>query len=436
MRRTGWKLLPLVLLPLVLLPGSVSAQPPSSAEQFRELRQRLDLSGSLRAGYWSSSRNLDGRVSVAALALWLKAMPRLWSRTLLVLEGRVDTQSPFREDMTNGVLRQAYLEWNLGSFDCKLGKQIIAWGRTDRLNPTDNLSPKDFTLLVPEDEDQRFGTPALQVTGYVRDLSVTGVWLPDFEPHIFPIERPPPPITLREQVQGETLGQWAIKIEQTGRAVDWSLSYFDGLDLFPDLGIGRLMARGPEEAGAAEILLRHHRLRVVGADAAATMGRFSLRGEVAYTFTSDTHGHDPEVKNPFLFLVLGGDRTFLEHLNINIQYLLRVVSHFQDPEDIADPFRRALALRQAAVSNQRDRVQHGISLRVSYRWFNETLQAELAAVASSPRLDSVLRLKVVYALTDRWKGTVGADLFRGPTHTFLGRLRHNSTAYIELRYSF
>ena len=35
-------------------------------------------------------------------------------------------------------------------------------GRADRINPTDNLTPRDFTLLVPDDEDQRFGTAAIR----------------------------------------------------------------------------------------------------------------------------------------------------------------------------------------------------------------------------------------------------------------------------------
>ena len=52
------------------------------------------------------------------------------------------------------------------------------------------------------------------------------------------------------------------------------------------------------------------------------------------------------------------------------------------------------------------------------------------------RLDFVVRPKVIYALTDRWKVTVGAAIFRGPPQSFLGRLRDNSTAYAELRWSF
>ena len=52
------------------------------------------------------------------------------------------------------------------------------------------------------------------------------------------------------------------------------------------------------------------------------------------------------------------------------------------------------------------------------------------------RLDYAVRPKVKYAITDRWRLTVGGDIFRGPTPSFFGRLRDNSTVYVELRWDF
>lgn len=95
-----------------------------------------------------------------------------------------------------------------------------------------------------------------------------------------------------------------------------------------------------------------------------------------------------------------------------------------------------MAIQQAVVTNQLDRVQHGTSLRISHKWLNETLEGELAGVYSFNRHDYAVRPKVTYAFTDRWRGTIGADLFRGSEDTFYGRLKDNSTAYAELRWSF
>lgn len=400
------------------------------AAEFRDLRDWTQLSGSLRVGYWSSSRKLDGRSHLPVAALWLKAEPKLWENILLTVEGWVRNQGLFQADETTGELREAYVDVHLGEVDLRLGKQLLIWGRADRLNPTDNLTPRDFTLLVPEDDDQRLGVPAVKATYYWRSFSFTGIWLADFTPDHIPLRQPPASIRLRQRQPGSGIAQGALKIEQTGKAIDWSLSYFDGVDLLPDVAIGQ--QRSPQ----VDIFLTHNRIRVLGADAATAVGRYGLRAEAAYTLTKDGDGRNPLVKNPFFYLVVGAERSFLEDFNVNIQYLLRVISNFRDPEEVVDPLRRAAALQLAVVTNQRDRVQQGVSLRASYKWLNETLEGEIVSVLSFPRLDCLVRPKLTYALTDHWKGTIGADVFRGSSYSFFGRLRGISAAYVELRWSF
>jgi hypothetical protein len=408
---------------LFLWTMSAAAEEPSeSANTLKDLAQKTNFTGSIRGGYWSSSRTLDDRENLATTALWLKIAPKLQSNVSLFVEGWITNQQLFREYETEEQLREAYLDIILGPMDFRIGKQIIVWGKTDRINPTDNLSPRDFTLLVPEDDDQRFGTAAAKATYYFEGLSLTGLWIPHFEPDTIPIHQPTPPLSLHEEVPETSFGEWAVKIEQTGRAVDWSLSYFDGFDLFPDIGF----------TPPADLVLEHHRIQVIGADAATTLGRYGLRGEAAYTMTQDSKGDNPFIKNPFFFMVIGGDRTFIEYLNVNLQYLLRVVVNYQNPEATGNP----VAIEQAVVNNQLDQIQQGVTARVNYKWLNETLEGEIAGVLFFPRHDYLIRPKVTYAFTDHWKGTIGGDLYRGEQRSFFGYLRDNSTAYAELRWSF
>jgi len=407
-----------------------AAEPSEEIHSVTEWLQQVSLSGSVRAGYWISSRELDDREHLAAASIWLKATSKLGSNASFLVEGWFRSQQLFREDETSGALREAYLNVNLGPVDLSVGKQIIAWGRADRINPTDNLTPKNFTLLVPDDDDQRLGTPAVKATYYLAGVSFTGVWLPDFESDTIPIKRPPPLFRLHRRKPDPTLNQWAVKLEQTEKTVDWSLSYFDGLDPFPDLGIGKV------NLSRVDLHFSNHRIRVIGADTATTLGRYGLRAEAAYTFTGNPAGKNRAIKNPFFFLVVGGDRTFFDYLNFNVQYLLRVVVNYRSPFKIADPVESGVALQQATQTNQLDRLQHGGSLRISDKWFNETLEGELAGVFFFTRGDYAIRPKLTYAFTDRWKGALGADFFRGPRRSFFGNLRDNSTAYVELRWSF
>lgn len=413
--------------------GSGPAAAEDAPDRGSPLERLVDaggLGGSLRSGYWSSSRTLDDRSDLATAAVWLRAAPRLGPSLSLLAEGWVRSEDVFGDGEPDGLLREAYLGVRHGPVDIRAGKQIIAWGRADRINPTDNLTPRDFTLLVPDDEDQRFGTPAVRATYFRGSLSLTGIWLLDFEPSRVPLRRPPAPLRVQDREPGGRHAQGAVRLEQVGSGVDWSLSYFDGLDTIPDLALD------PAGRAGSELVLRSHRVRTVGVDTATAVGPYGLRGEAAYTFTEDDGGDDPGIKNPFLFLVVGADRTFLEHLNVNVQYILRLVRRYRNPLGIADPLAREVAVQAALLANQLDRVQHSFSLRVSHRWFHDTLEAELAAIVSVDRFGWVLRPRVTYALSDRWRLTVGGDLFGGERLSFLGNLRDNSAALAELRWSF
>ena len=234
------------------------------------------VSGSLRSGYWSSSRTLDDRAHLATAALWLKAESRLTSQLHLTVEGWVRGDDLFREQASWGELREAYLDLRLDTVDLRIGKQIIVWGRADRLNPTDTLTPRNFTLLAVEEDDQRVGTPAIKLSYFVGRFSLTSIWSPHFAPHTIPLPHLAPTVRLREQSPSPTFAQWAVKLDHFGDVVDWSLSYFDGYNLIPDLRLG------PVTASPIPVTLTHNHIRVIGADFASTLGRFGLRGEAAY----------------------------------------------------------------------------------------------------------------------------------------------------------
>jgi hypothetical protein len=206
------------------------------------------------------------------------------------------------------------------------------------------------------------------------------------------------------------------------------VSYFDGYDLFPDLGLDTVRPDG------VDLLLRHHRIRVVGADGAAALGPYTLRGEAAYTFTEHERAGD-QIKSPFLFLVLGADRSLPRGWYVNLQYVLRLVSQYRDPQAVAGPA-RAVAVEQALINDQLDEVKHAVALRIASSWLSETLRAEVSAIVAPARHEFVVRPKASYAVTDRLKVTAGADFFRGDTPSFFGRLRDTSTAYVEVRWDF
>jgi len=398
--------------------GQDGAAPASASEA--NVFERLGVTGAVRAGYWSSTRNLDSEQNIGAGMLWLKTSHKVSDRVSFLAEGWTALRGPLEYGDATGELREAFVDLRFGRLDVRAGRQIIAWGRADGVNPTDNLSGQDLRLLVPDDADRRLGTTAVRASYYAGGVSVTGVWLPEFRGHEFALPPPPPGLAFVREAERWPGNQWALRVERTGGAVDWSASYFRGLDTAPDLG---LAAR---DGGLPAVRVSHHRVRVFGADMAANAGRFGLRAEGAYVDTEDPHGRDPFVKNPFLFVVAGADRTFGGQLNLNVQYLFRYVTH-QPGTSVSV---------QDVLNSQTRRTQHGASFRLGYKWLHDTLEAECAAVAYGAPSGTALRPKVTYALTDSWKVLAGAELLHGETASVFGLMEKNSTGFAELRWSF
>src|SRR5688572_10918868 len=414
---------------VVALAPSAWAQEPEPGESPAGLAERLGLTGAVRAGYWNSSRNLDAEDHLGAGMLWLKSSRRLSNRVSFLAEGWASLRGPLEGRDTAGELREAYVDVRLGRLDVRAGRQILAWGRADGVNPTDNLSGQNLTLLVPDDVDRRLGTTAVRASYYLGDLSVTGVWLPEFRAHEFSLPAPPSGVSFLHDAPRWPGTQWALRMEQTGRAIDWSVSYFKGRDTSPDLDV---------VAGA--IRLSHHEVRVMGGDMTANLGRFGLRAEAAYVRTDDAAGRDPFIKNPFVFVVAGADRTFGGLLNVNVQYLFRYVLNDSEAglktRNYEDVFASSVATQQAILNSQTRQTQHGASFRVGYKWLHETLEAEVAAAGYAEPAGAVVRPKVTYALTDHWKLIGGAEIMRGETASLFGLMRQNSTVFSELRWSF
>ena len=431
MRNPWGKVLALALAIALGLPPlcALGEEPAPPVGMLSSLIEGTELNGSLRGSYWSSSRSLNNNSNLGVASAWLRGRSQLAPGVSLVADAWLINDELFRAGATSALLREGYLDLKFGPLDVRVGQQIIAWGRADRINPTDNLTSRNFTLLVPEDSDQRTGTTGIKATYHWGGTSFVGVWLPTFQPDIIPIQTPPDPfVLLPRHLPNEPVSQFAFKVDQAGGRVDWSLSFFDGFDLYPDLEITGI--------GLTKVFVTptYHRIQVIGADAATVLGPYGFRGEVAYTFTE--HSQNDQVKSPFFFLVLGADRTFLGSLNINAQFVLRVISDYTNPIDVPNPINRGVFTEQATINNQLDRVQESITLRVNKKWLNETLETEVASIVNLARLDYAVRPKAKYSITDRLKATVGGDIFRGPTPSFFGRLRDNSTAYVEIRLDF
>ncbi len=375
---------------------------------------------------------MSGTNNVFGLNAQLKFMPTFTDEIDGKVEARFTLPDITRHEDPDGELLEGYINIRLDKLDIRLGKQNVVWGRADYINPTDNLTPRDYTILLPFEEDQRTGTYALKLDYHVSpEYTVTVFTTPSFEPSTITLLLPKGSL-VSENKPSHSLshGEVGVKFDKSGGNLDWSISYYHRFSLFP-----AFKGLGFSPFGQPLIELHYPEMNVIGADFARNFGPYGIRVEAAYIMpVSEPTGFIS--MQPYLYYVLGADRTFRENLNVNLQFIGRWVEGFKPLKSVNDPFQRAVSSANQIVFNQQDCTNYGMSARVSKKWFNDTLEAEIRALLNFYRTNSYVRPLITYTFTDHIKGSIGAEYYSGPQDSFFGSMKSIKGMFAELRYNF
>ena len=386
----------------------------------------LNYSGSVRADYFQSTRTLDDDRDLAGATAQLKATWHASDALSGKLEARAMDPKANRSGSASAQLIEGYGALHLSRWDWRAGKQIIAWGRADGINPTDVVSPRDYTILLPFDEDQREGVWALSATyAWSPEVGITALWKPGFVPSTIPMDAASRGGYVFDR-SGNRLAQFGLRINRAGGDLDASVSLFHGRSLLPD-------ATAPDPLSPALLRLGYPTITMLGADLARNFSAFGTRLEVAYVDPAGSLAGDKPGLRPNLWLVTGVDRTFYPELNVNVQVFLR---HTWDlPSSGLAAGDAAAQQFDAATFMQERRDVAGATLRISNQWLNETLRAEVFVERVFLDDDVYVQPMVTYEFTDALRGTLGGQYYAGHGLQF-GPMRRNRGAFGELRYSF
>lgn len=385
----------------------------------------LGFAVSARAGVWSHDRNLNDETVVPVIGMRARIAPRAGALDGFA-EGylQTDRTGRLRRDLVD-----AWARLSVGPLELRVGRQIIVWGRADRLNPTDNISGRDYTLLAANDDDQRQGSAMVHLRWGRGNYTVDAIWLPEFRPIIFPIDANPSGVAVLADERRSSTKQFAFKLDSSGGNFDWSISWFRGIDRNRDI-----VLRRPPAGKLIAIQQTYPDISVAGADAAGVIGPVGWRIEAAYTDVLNTD--TPFTKNDNLWVVGGGDVSFGGGWNVNLQYSLRIVFDHNDPRRLANSAVRSVGSLSAAVNNQLDQVQNGVTARIARKFARDSAEAELAVIYYIESGDRAVRPRVNFSIRDGLRLAVGADIFSGPDLSAFGRVRSLSAGWLQLTAGF
>ncbi len=330
-------------------------------------------------------------------------------------------------------LRQANVVFSPVSWaDIKFGRQILTWGTGDLVFIND-LFPKDWQsfFLGRDTEYLKAPSDALFVSLFPAGVNIDIAYMPRFDAD--------------RHITGERISYWNGQeiagqngMLITDRPDEWfvddeiavriyrNLNAFEiagyaysgywkspgGMDpstgrwLFPALDVYGASLRGPLAGGIANMELGY------------------------YDSGKDPHGDDPFINNSEARALIGYERELLMNFTVGVQYYLERMLDYSE-------YIRSMKEMGLPTETARDEDRHTLTLRLTYLAMNQNLILSCFTRYSPSDKDIYFKPEVTYNISDRWRVSVGGDIFSGSEeYTFLGQFENNSNVHASVRTSF
>jgi len=312
----------------------------------------------------------------------------------------------------------------LGSFDFRIGKQQIIWGKAEGVFITDIVSPKDLReFLLPDFEEIRTGITAFTINYYFGNKTIEAVWSPVFTPtqmppessiwrpeQNFPIE-PDFDFSAKEITPKLENSDLFLRFSAMSSNIDYELvgGYFFYDD--PAMHITRQMNTETQELTGLTVRPEHHRVAMAGGSFSLPVGPLIIRGEGGYYSGRNFQTENPAAKDALtekdnLHYMAGIDYT-LAGIKLSVQFIQENILDY-DPEI------------------QNDEFDNTMTFLAKKDFFREKLWVELFSYIGFNNEDALIRPKVTWSFDDGFDILAGANIFTGNRGRFGQSLRRTT----------
>jgi hypothetical protein len=318
-------------------------------------------------------------------------------------------------------LKETYMDYQLGNWDWRVGRQIIAWGKADGVQVTDLICPIDYRdYFCHEFSDAKKPVEAVKTRLHSHNVLAEVVWVPFFEPAGYPEEDNP-------WLQGSATIDAAItRPEKNLKNSEWF-----GRAAFNQAGFDLAFTafycwwdtpvyQAKIADGATAFWGEYYRVCGCGGEFSFPLDELVFRCEAALIkgrrFERDSYldGYD---KSDTLHLLLGADwypgNNWMISSQVGDELLL----------DYDHSLRR----------EQHDWLG---TLKITKKLLRETLDLTGQICASLAEKDYYLKLSAEYSLTDNMHLATGLLVFDGDVSGTFGRYRDQDGLLLKLKYCF
>lgn len=365
------------------------------------------------------------------------------------------------------------------NYSVLLGKEVVIWGKGDKVHVVDNINGKDLSDFInPDYKERQIGEEMIKIDRYFRggNANLEFIYTPGFTPNrmakdpdsslgnwiINPFgsqlsmgldqiaaatgQTQEAVIEKVEDSFADEDNQFALRFTDSRGGTDYGFSYYRGYLRNPSYNPAVLANVKNTSFPAADIAenkeifnntldqadLHYDEVDVFGFEMAKVIATINSRFELAYYRTDDTDGNNPAVRNNKIAWVIGGDRDLpLSNLNLNLQFTGEKIL---DDDQIENNISQGKADLQ--YNSDGDYTTHRAILKLEDSYQNEKIIPQLTWVYNFAESDYSLELEVDYELRQNLNLNFAHKIFNGDSNTTFGQFEDNDFSSISLNYSF
>lgn len=358
----------------------------------------------------------------------------------------------FGESFTEFELKEAYAGWATKHVDLLLGEQIVTWGRTDGINPTNNISPNHYFFLSANPDDQKMSNFMLRAKlrlGSKVDWDI--IALPVYRPSIYRYDLLDlganfvDPILPAQKIGHAALAT-RLNVELSG--IGFSVSWFRGND--PFYGINLHNVDFSSGSPSVTYMPAFYRKNTFGFDLAVPISSWIVRAEGAYNLTENEQAK-MYIPNSDLSYVLGLEHAFGPVMAI-LQYVGKHSLDYVKLNEpvLSDPMNPAALMQYVGemvnyesylvnrkIFKQQFETNHILAMTLSGNFAYDALNVEMTGLYDLSTQEYLLRPQVAWNISDALKLTAGYSYMQGPDKSLFSYASSIlNGAFLELKVSF
>ncbi len=341
---------------------------------------------------------------------------------------KVDLFQDALESKADLEIREAFLDYRLGDFDFRTGRQIITWGLGDLLFIND-LFPKDWEAFFSGRpiEYLKIGVDGVKSTFSSSLFSLELAILPFFQPDNIPTSEKFFLYDPLASISNRTEEKPAFQFENFEQALRLYRT-FSGFEvtIYAYRGFYRTPSVTPDSL-PIKIIYHYPKLSAYGASVQKNLynGIFSLEYGY-YDSREDRAGDNPMIPNSFHKFLAGYQRQGWKDFSYSFQFYGEYMSDYSNYE-------KSLAIGFP----KQDRFRQLLTARATQFLKYQTLKFSWFTFFSPSDNDYYLIPEVQYKISDKLWMALGGNIFGGERKsTFLGQFDKNDNTYLTLRYEF